>query len=54
MCGAVRVPTEVSGFQGMLVGGVACSGGGELVWFGPVDALRFEDGEGMCGVGRAS
>ena len=38
----------------MLVGDVARSSGGELVWFGPVDALGLEDGEGVCGVWRAS
>jgi hypothetical protein len=51
--GAVGVPTEVLGFQCVLVGDVVCSGGGDLVQLGPVGALGLEDSEGMCRVGRA-
>jgi hypothetical protein len=54
VCGAVRVPTVVLGFQCMLVGDVARSSGGELVWLGPVSVSGFEDGEGVRGVQRAS
>ena len=53
MCGAVRVLTEMPGFQQVLVGDVAHSSGGELMWFGPVNTLGLEDGEGVCGVWRA-
>ena len=54
MRGAVGVSTKVSGFQRVLVGDVARSSGGELVWLGPVSVSGFEDGgEGVHGVRRA-
>ena len=53
MQSAVGVPTKVSGFQRVLVGDVARSSGGELVWLGPVGASGYEDVEGMRSVGRA-
>jgi hypothetical protein len=50
---AVRVLTEGLGFQRVLVGDVARSSGGDLVWLGPVSTLRYEDVKGVRGVGRA-
>jgi hypothetical protein len=53
VCGAVRVLTEVLGFQRVLVGDVARSSGGDFVRLGPVGASRYEDVKGVCRVGRA-
>ena len=53
MGAAVRVFTEVLGFQCVLVGDVAHSSGGELVWLGLVGASGYEDVEGVRRVGRA-